>query len=180
MKNHFLLLWQEEVPDDARLKTARLSYPYGVQIQSKDDANNISRRLCDEGFERVNDVCQIPCVMYVNFTVKKYGFAEHPMPKMTMNREILTAEKFYDLLWKPYKKKGQTAKLLSNNYLQSAIVSLVEHFDSLVAHGLMIEEGQGILNYQEELEDIGIEYTDVASNFAYHSNIAKELELLML
>ena len=127
----FLHLYYKEYPAKDGGDLGPKSYPYAVQIPDRDERIAFGKMLEENGFKRVvyengNNV------ILVNFTLMRFGNIPKAAKTRCLNPEgYLSREAFMEQLYLPFKNNENARQILSDNYLQSAALSIVEDIDNL-------------------------------------------------
>lgn len=85
------------------------SLPYAVRIPDKAERADLERILNDAGFSCVVHENEYP-VMYVNFTLKRYGRNVKACRSSTVNETLLTKEQFLTDIFAKYQSNGPAQK----------------------------------------------------------------------
>ncbi len=118
----FLHLYYEVYPHcDDELKN-RISYPYAVRITDIEERIAFEKMLERYGFDCVIQENGYQ-VVYVNFTLKRFGNAVKPVYSGCIGHIYEKAE-FMDKAYIPYTTNPTARAILSNNYAQSAAIKL--------------------------------------------------------
>ena len=120
----FLHLFHEVYPPGDDPKKNRKTYPYAVIIRDKEERAEFAEMLLNDGFERVTYECGIS-VMYVNFTLKRFGNAVKAVSSGTIDGELHEKDEFMENIYNRYKTDEAFRKQLSNNYALSAALRIV-------------------------------------------------------
>ena len=95
------------------------SLPYAIRIPDRERRAAFGAMLKEEGFQCVVGENEYP-VMYVNFTLKRYGRNVKACGSSAMNKELLTEEQFMTEIFARYKNDAEFRAKLENNYYESA------------------------------------------------------------
>ena len=129
----FLHLFHEVYPPCDDYTKNRISYPYSVRIPDIEERLEFEDMLENDGFECVIHENGYP-VIYVNFTLKRFGNAVKAASSGSINRTLLEKEEFINKLYIPYMTNPTVRALLSNNYAQSAALHLSGSINTLVTN----------------------------------------------
>ncbi|MGM9670668.1 MAG: hypothetical protein ACI3XD_03735 [Oscillospiraceae bacterium] len=99
-----------------------VSLPYAVRIPERNDRASLEAVLTCAGFRCVVHENGYP-VMYVNFTLRRYGRSVKACSSGKINEKLMNKEQFLELFHR-YKSEGDFHNKLSNNYKESSELEL--------------------------------------------------------
>ena len=127
----FLHLFHEAYPPCDDYNKNRISYPYSIRIPDIEERIAFEDMLERDGFECVSHENGYP-VVYVNFTLRRFGNAVKAVSSSSINRELLDKDSFLKNLYIPFMTNPTARSLLSNNYAQSAALELSGSINTLI------------------------------------------------
>lgn len=126
-----------------------VSLPYAIRIPDKTDRIAFAGMLDNDGFRCVNPV-NVYFVMYVNFTLRRYGSCEKACASTSINRELLSKDQFLTDIYKRYMEDAAYREMLCNNYAESASIEIDSCKKDLQ---LNTERGSANEKYKEHVKD---------------------------
>ena len=135
----FLHLYYEDYPAGDNPEKHRLSYPYAVIIRDKDERAEFAEMLERDGFKRVTFEHGIS-VMYVNFTLKRFGYAVKAVSSGTIDNDLHEKSEFMENIYSRYKSDESYQQDLENNYALSAARSIVSSIGTLMKNRTCIDK----------------------------------------
>ncbi len=130
----FLHLFHEVYPPCDDYTKNRISYPHSVRIPDVEERIKFEKMLERDGFDCVVGENGYP-VIYVNFTLKRFGNAVKAASSGCINRTLFEKDEFMKKVYTPYMTNASVRAILGNNYVQSAALSLSGSINTLVVNG---------------------------------------------
>ena len=141
----FLHLFHEVYPPCDDYSKNRISYPYSVRIPDVEERIAFEEMLKRDGFECVIHENGYQ-VIYVNFTLKRFGNAVKAAASSCIG-PLCEKDDFMESVYTPYMTSPFARAILTNNYAQSAALSLSGSLKRLVMNRNVIE--QNYLDYEK-------------------------------
>ncbi len=128
----FLHLFHEVYPPCDDYTKNRISYPYSVRIADVEERIAFEEMLERDGFECAVHENGYP-VLYVNFTLKRFGNAVKAAASGCIG-PLYEKDDFMENVYTPYMTSPSARAILTNNYAQSAALSLSGSLKRLVVN----------------------------------------------
>ena len=128
----FLHLFHEVYPPCDDYTKNRISYPYSVRIPDVEERIAFEEMLERDGFECVVHENGYQ-VLYVNFTLKRFGNAVKAAASGCIG-PLYEKDDFMENVYTPYMTSPAARAILTNNYAQSAALSLSSSLKRLVVN----------------------------------------------
>lgn len=164
-----------------------ISLPYAIQIPDKEDRLVIEEILNEDGFKCAVHENGYP-VMYVNFTLRRYGRSVKPCKSSCINEKLLTKEQFLNNIYKRFKEDPSFQKSLCSNYAESARISLAlveKELQDNLAQGRTSERylkftNDSIARYKKQLAEADLQQESQAENHGTPKTEATSLEIVRI
>ncbi len=139
-----------------------VSLPYvGIRIDEEKERRRFDRFLTEEGFQCVAGE-KGAIGVYVNFTLRRFGYIPKPSVTSTILEGTITKEEFMEI-YEKYKTDLEFHTVLSHNYAESALCKMTASCRALLD---MLEKGNcgyghwvyNIQYYTEEIHRLGQQY----------------------
>lgn len=100
-----------------------ISLPYAIHMPELQERQELEQRLLADGFQCVVHENTHP-VMYVNFTLKRFGRNIKACGASSINPILMTKAQFDNEIYAKYKKEPTFRRTLENNYFLSASIQI--------------------------------------------------------